>query len=128
MKIKRVASYETTDGQVFADKKAAQAHQKTVDRLTQLQKMIAEAFSTSDDNPHNAYLEEVTVATLAAFLLDNADELRAILPQRAKPDADGFVAGLKEGLKESLDNGAKDPLLAEAALASLTAKTPATVQ
>jgi dsDNA-binding SOS-regulon protein len=98
MKIKRVASYETTDGQVFTDKKAAHQHQKHVDRLSDLQNLITEAFSTSDPNPHLAYLDEVTVATLAAFLLDNADELRAILPQRAKSDPDGFVADLTEAL------------------------------
>lgn len=79
MKIKRVASYETTDGQVFTDKKAAHKHQAQIDRFEKLKVLVAGGFGTA------VYMD---VSDVASFILDNADAIRAILPQRAKTEPD----------------------------------------
>ncbi|MFT4064345.1 hypothetical protein [Paraburkholderia sp.] len=87
MKVKRVASYQTTDGQTFADKKAAQAHQKEVDRRKALKDLI------DDKLEDDLFSGDVTSLTLVSFILENADAIRSILPQRAKPEPD-FVGEL----------------------------------
>jgi dsDNA-binding SOS-regulon protein len=48
IKIKRIASYQTNDGQTFTDKKDAQAHQKTLDRRAEMQSLIRDAFQLQD--------------------------------------------------------------------------------
>jgi dsDNA-binding SOS-regulon protein len=80
MKIKRVASYETTDGQIFTDKKDAQAHQKTLDRIDQLEELVAVGLPSLHVG--------TSAAQVARFVLVNADAIRAILPQRAAKTTD----------------------------------------
>jgi dsDNA-binding SOS-regulon protein len=109
MKVKRVASYETTDGKVFLEKKDAQKHQKNLDRRVELEQLVAAQFPHSPDSER--YLDAVTVSDVAQFVLDNADELRAILPQRAKPGAESAPDALDEFIAERR-----------------AAQTPATVQ
>jgi dsDNA-binding SOS-regulon protein len=98
MKIKRVASYETTDGQVFTDKKAAQQHQKNVDRKDALIKLINERANNYSANVTRVgdlsdHWMSVDFGEIANFILDNADELRAILPQRAKSEPEPDFMG-----------------------------------
>lgn len=80
MKIKRVAVYETSDGETFADKKLAQAHQKHLDRLEHLESLVRDAFQLQDVG----YLDGITAEDMAQTILDNAELIRTILPQRAK--------------------------------------------
>jgi dsDNA-binding SOS-regulon protein len=88
MKIKRVASYETTDGQIFTDKKDAQAHQKELDRIDALVVLVDEKvrpYGALTDTGETAreHLIEITFGELAQFVTHNADAIRALLPQRA---------------------------------------------
>jgi dsDNA-binding SOS-regulon protein len=77
MKIKRVAQYQTSDGQTFAEKKNAQAHQKALDRRDNLAEIIKAKgeYIASDAAGYAEYI--------ADLILENADAIRAVLPQRA---------------------------------------------
>jgi len=92
MKIQRVASYRTTDGKTFSDKKDAQTHQKTLDRLDELEALIRDRLQLQDEGDLRGY----TARVLAETLLENADALRGILPQRAKSDPDAIDALIAE--------------------------------
>lgn len=99
MKIKRVAQYQTSDGQTFADKKGAQAHQKELDRIDSLIGLFdgnAENYGGLTGTSENVrdFTIQFTYGDLAQFLVDSADELRAILPQRTKPVEDVEVVPL----------------------------------
>jgi dsDNA-binding SOS-regulon protein len=97
MKIQRVASYRTTDGKTFDGKKDAQTHQKTLDRLDSLKGLVLSGLSNGVTAPTDELVDEI-----ATFILNNADELRSILPQRAKSaDLDAFIAEQQAGLGQT---------------------------
>jgi len=97
MKIQRVASYRTTDGKTFNDKKDAQTHQKTLDRLDSLKVLVANGMANDVTAPTDELVDEI-----ATFILNHADDLRSILPQRAKPtELDAFIAEQQAGLGQT---------------------------
>ena len=78
MKVKRIASYETTDGKLFTEKNDAKNHQRELDRHAQLAKLV-------EDTMKGEMLGGEVIfspASLATWLIEQQEALRAILPQR----------------------------------------------
>jgi hypothetical protein len=82
--LKRIvtAAYETTDGKTFADKGEAAKHQAHLKRIADVDALVVAQLPHSPDSMR--YLDAVTVAQIAQFIVESADDLREILPKRAK--------------------------------------------
>lgn len=87
MKVKRIASYETTDGKLFTDKNEARNHQRELDRHAELAKLVQDTMA-ADMLAGEIIL---TPARLATWLIEQQESLRSILPQR-KPKTDAGEA------------------------------------
>ncbi|WKZ86282.1 hypothetical protein N5B55_04850 [Ralstonia pickettii] len=84
MKVKRIASYETTDGQLFTDKNAAKQHQRELDRRANLAKLVSETLKDEMIAGEVIFKPE----SLADWLIGNQEAIRNLLPQR-KPKGEG---------------------------------------
>jgi hypothetical protein len=90
--IKRVvvASYQTTDGQVFEDKAEAVKHQADLDRVRKVAELVdtkAGLYAATVTRNGDSVIEHwgtFDFGSIARFIIDNADALREILPKRAK--------------------------------------------
>jgi hypothetical protein len=103
MKIKRVAHYQTTDGSTFDNKKDAQTHQRELDRFESLVDLISGAFFKT--SPSSAFdLGTITVGDVAQLLIDKADELRSILPQRSAKTTDEPTQPVEVACEPTIEN------------------------
>lgn len=75
--MKRINAYETTDGKVFSDRKAAKEHQRSLNVAKSLRALAG------------------TDTALADFLVNNADALKKALAgtvEEPKEEGDGYAA------------------------------------
>lgn len=84
MKVKRIASYETTDGKLFTDKIDAKLHQRELDRRANLAKLVTDTLKDEMIAGEVIFRPE----SLADWLLANQEAIRNLLPQR-KPKGEG---------------------------------------
>lgn len=77
--LKRIAAYQTTDGQTFDDKDVAKKHQAELDRMAKVKELVAKGMGAIDMAEGDDLY-----AVIANLIVSNADALREILPKKAK--------------------------------------------
>lgn len=93
--LKRIAAYQTTDGQTFDDKDVAKKHQAELDRMAKVKELVANGMGAVDMTEGD---DLYTV--IANMIVSNADALREILPKKAK------AAKAQEPAKPEAEQGA----------------------
>ncbi|KVH05419.1 hypothetical protein WS84_28210 [Burkholderia anthina] len=93
--LKRIAAYQTTDGQTFDDKDVAKKHQAELDRMAKVKELVANGMGTVDMTEGD---DLYTV--IANMIVTNADALREILPKKAK------AAKAQDPVKPEVEQGA----------------------
>ena len=103
-----VASYETTDGRTFTSKSEAQAHQRDLKRISELEALVKRGMSDGVTT-----VNDQMAAQIAAFVLVYADELREILPKRAVSAPAPLEPPVPELPTQPLENVPPAPTVAE---------------